>query len=65
MNEPMVDRALAHEHGLSDDEYDRLVEELGRVPSYSELGIASVMWSEHCSYKSSRVFLRTLPTEGP
>jgi len=53
------------EHGLTPDEYDHLLEILGREPSRTELGIFSVMWSEHCSYKSSRVWLRTLPTTGP
>jgi phosphoribosylformylglycinamidine synthase II len=53
------------EHGLKPDEYTRLVTILGREPSLTELGIFSVMWSEHCSYKSSRVWLRTLPTSGP
>jgi phosphoribosylformylglycinamidine synthase II len=58
-------RALAHELGLRGDEYDRVVDTLGRTPTVSELGMYSVMWSEHCSYKSSKVHLRTLPTEGP
>jgi phosphoribosylformylglycinamidine synthase II len=53
------------EHGLSADEYQRLLGVLGREPSLTELGIFSVMWSEHCSYKSSRVWLKTLPTSGP
>jgi phosphoribosylformylglycinamidine synthase subunit PurL len=56
-------RELGHELGLRGDEYDRIVETLGRVPTVSELGMYSVMWSEHCSYKSSKVHLRTLPTE--
>src|SRR5690242_12554819 len=51
--------------GLTDSEYDRIVEFLGREPNATELGIFSVMWSEHCSYKSSRVHLKTLPTDGP
>ena len=66
-NETLTDeraRELGHELGLRGDEYDRIVETLGRVPSVSELGMYSVMWSEHCSYKSSKVHLRTLPTEG-
>jgi phosphoribosylformylglycinamidine synthase subunit PurL len=58
-------RELGHELGLRGDEYDRIVETLGRTPTVSELGMYSVMWSEHCSYKSSKVHLRTLPTEGP
>jgi phosphoribosylformylglycinamidine synthase len=60
--EPLVDHALAREHGLSDSEWQRILELLGRTPTFPELGIFSVMWSEHCSYKSSRVHLRTLPT---
>jgi phosphoribosylformylglycinamidine synthase len=52
------------EHGLSQDEYKKIVDILGRDPNLTELGIFSVMWSEHCSYKSSRVHLRRLPTEG-
>jgi phosphoribosylformylglycinamidine synthase II len=55
---------LIAEHGLSDAEYGRIVEILGREPNLLELGIFSVMWSEHCSYKSSRHWLRQLPTEG-
>jgi phosphoribosylformylglycinamidine synthase len=60
-----VDRTLLQRHGLTLDEYARIVERLGREPNLTELGIFSVMWSEHCSYKSSRVHLKTLPTEGP
>ncbi|MGE8942518.1 phosphoribosylformylglycinamidine synthase subunit PurL [Leptospira interrogans] len=56
---------LVAEHGLKPDEYERLLEILGREPSLTELGIFSVMWSEHCSYKSSRFWLKTLPTSGP
>jgi phosphoribosylformylglycinamidine synthase subunit PurL len=56
---------IVAEHGLNADEYGRLLQELGREPSLTELGIFSVMWSEHCSYKSSRVWLKTLPTTGP
>ncbi len=63
-SEPTVDRALAREHGLSDEEWDRLLAILGRTPTFPELGIFSVMWSEHCSYKSSTNYLRTLPTRG-
>ena len=62
--EPVVDLALAREHGLSDEEWERILAILGRKPTFPELGIFSVMWSEHCSYKSSRVHLRTLPTQG-
>ncbi|UZW53729.1 phosphoribosylformylglycinamidine synthase subunit PurL [Sphingobium sp. JS3065] len=53
------------EHGLSPEEYDRVLHALGREPNLTELGIFSVMWSEHCSYKSSRIHLKKLPTEGP
>ncbi len=63
--EPRVDAALAAEHGLTEEEYGRLVALLGRTPSWTELGIASALWSEHCSYKSSKVYLRTFPTSGP
>jgi phosphoribosylformylglycinamidine synthase len=56
---------LVAEHGLKPDEYERLLSILGREPTLTELGIFSVMWSEHCSYKSSRVWLRQLPTSGP
>ena len=65
MTTPTVDAALAREFGLSADEYARVLAIMGRVPTLTELGIFSVMWSEHCSYKSSRVWLRELPTEAP
>jgi phosphoribosylformylglycinamidine synthase II len=58
-------RTTAREHGMTDGEYDMLLGILGREPSITELGIASVMWSEHCSYKSSKVWLKTLPTKAP
>ncbi len=60
-----VDSVRAREFGLSEAEYDRVLDIMGRTPSLTELGIFSVMWSEHCSYKSSRVWLRTLPTTAP
>src|SRR5580700_7560517 len=60
----VIDSTVLDRHGLKRDEYDRIVQCLGREPNLTELGIFSVMWSEHCSYKSSRVHLRTLPTEG-
>ncbi len=60
-----MDATTIERHGLKPDEYDRIVTFMGREPNLTELGIFSVMWSEHCSYKSSRVHLRTLPTEGP
>ncbi|MGR6469254.1 phosphoribosylformylglycinamidine synthase subunit PurL [Rhizobium sp. PAMB 3182] len=52
-------------HGLKPDEYDRILELIGREPTFTELGIFSAMWNEHCSYKSSKKWLRTLPTTGP
>ena len=61
----MIDRAVLERHGVKEDEYARIVELIGREPNLTELGLFSVMWSEHCSYKSSRVHLKTLPTEGP
>jgi phosphoribosylformylglycinamidine synthase len=60
-----VNQALAREFGLSADEYSRVLAIMGRTPSLTELGVFSVMWSEHCSYKSSRVWLKTLPTTAP
>ena len=60
-----ADPVLLERHGLTPDEYGRIVKALGREPSLTELGIFSVMWSEHCSYKSSRRHLKKLPTEGP
>ncbi|MBE0569629.1 MAG: phosphoribosylformylglycinamidine synthase II, partial [Deltaproteobacteria bacterium] len=65
MKEKPVTPFLAREHGLSDAEYGKVLEILGRTPSLTELGIFSVMWSEHCSYKSSRVHLKKFPTKGP
>src|SRR5216110_1663513 len=62
---PRITPEMVAEHGLSDDEYAHLERVLGRTPTYAELGVASVMWSEHCSYKSSRIHLKRLPTEGP
>ncbi len=56
---------LAKEFGLSAEEYRNALDILGRTPTFTELGIISVMWSEHCSYKSSKVWLKTLPTTGP
>ncbi|HTO53305.1 MAG TPA: phosphoribosylformylglycinamidine synthase subunit PurL [Myxococcota bacterium] len=64
MSEPEVTDQLAREHGLSDHEIALIGEILGRRPTFSELGIFSVMWSEHCSYKSSKRYLRGLPTTG-
>ena len=63
--EPDASPELARQFGLADHEWDRVLATLSRKPSYAELGVISVMWSEHCSYKSSRVHLSRLPTEGP
>src|SRR5215813_11693674 len=63
--DPAITAALVAEHGLTGEEYDRLVAMLGRTPTFTELGIVSALWSEHCSYKHSRPVLRTLPTKGP
>ncbi len=65
MTEPDITTDLIKAHGLSPDEYDRILEILGRAPNFTELGIFSAMWNEHCSYKSSKKWLRTLPTTGP
>lgn len=65
MTEPDITTDLIKAHGLSPDEYDRILEILGRAPNFTELGIFSAMWNEHCSYKSSKKWLRTLPTSGP
>lgn len=63
--DPVITPALVAEHGLTSGEYDRLVSMLGRTPTFTELGVISALWSEHCSYKHSRPVLRTLPTEAP
>ncbi len=65
MTEPALTDDLIAAHGLSPDEYARILEIIGRTPSFTELGIFSAMWNEHCSYKSSKKWLRTLPTTGP
>lgn len=64
MTEPEVTLVLAIEHGLSEEEFERICQILGRTPNFTELGIFSVMWSEHCSYKNSIVLLKTLPRNG-
>ncbi|MBD3786112.1 MAG: phosphoribosylformylglycinamidine synthase subunit PurL [Sphingomonadales bacterium] len=64
MNEPQITADLISAHGLKPDEYQRLLEIMGRAPSFTELGIFSAMWNEHCSYKSSKKWLRTLHTTG-
>src|SRR5881396_1438878 len=61
----VVTQELVKRHGLTSEEFERIKQILGRVPNFTELGIFSVMWSEHCSYKNSRKELRKLPTTGP
>lgn len=63
-HEPEVNLELALEHGLTKEEYERIINILGRTPTFTELGIFSVMWSEHCSYKNSIALLKTLPRSG-
>src|SRR5216117_4381530 len=63
--DPTITSALVAEHGLTKHEYERLVGMLGRTPTFTELGIVSALWSEHCSYKHSRPVLKTLPTTAP
>ncbi|MCZ0962194.1 phosphoribosylformylglycinamidine synthase subunit PurL [Paracoccus benzoatiresistens] len=65
MQEPTITPDLIAAHGLKPDEYDRILQIIGREPTFTELGIFSAMWNEHCSYKSSKKWLRTLPTSGP
>jgi phosphoribosylformylglycinamidine synthase subunit PurL len=64
-NEPTITPELIAQHGLKPDEYERILKLIGRVPSFTELGIFSAMWNEHCSYKSSKIHLRGLPTKAP
>ncbi len=63
--DPAVTPALVAEHGLSTDEWEQILGIMGRVPTFTELGVFSAMWSEHCGYKNSRPLLRTLPTKAP
>ena len=63
--EPNIDATLVAAHGLKPEEYERILALLGRAPSFTELGVFSAMWNEHCSYKSSRLHLRKLPTRAP
>ena len=63
--DPPISPALVAEHGLSADEYRLILEILGREPTFTELGVFSAMWSEHCGYKNSRPLLKTLPTQAP
>ncbi len=64
-NSPSITPEIVAEHGLKPEEYERILAAMGREPNLTELGIFSVMWSEHCSYKSSRIHLKKLPTEAP
>ncbi len=64
-NEPQITPDLIANHGLKPDEYQKILDLIGREPSFTELGIFSAMWNEHCSYKSSKKWLKTLPTTGP
>src|SRR5262245_11792825 len=63
--EPPITPELVAQHGLKPDEYERIVKLVGPAPSFTELGIFSAMWNERCSYKSSKIHLRTLPTKAP
>ena len=65
MDDPKITDALIASHGFTPKEYNEVLNILGRAPSFTEFGIFSAMWNEHCSYKSSKKWLRTLPTEGP
>src|SRR4029450_5514731 len=65
VKEPKVTPALAASHGLTSQEYEHIKKLGGRAPRFTELGIFSAMWNEHCSYKSSRIHLKTLPTKAP
>jgi len=64
-NEPKITPELVAAHGLKPDEYERILKLIGRLPTFTELGIFSAMWNEHCSYKSSRIHLKGLPTKAP
>src|SRR6266478_4678282 len=65
MAEPTISPELVQKHNLTPEEYEKVTAILGRTPTYTELGIFSVMWSEHCSYKNSRPLLKTFPTRSP
>src|SRR2546421_12906750 len=64
-SDPVVTPELVEQHGLTPEEFERIKKILGRDPNFTELGIFSVMWSEHCSYKNSRRELKKFPTSGP
>ena len=63
--DPAITPELIAEHGLTPEEYERIQEIVGREPNFTELGIFSVMWSEHCSYKNTRALLKGFPVESP
>ena len=63
--DPVITPAMVAEHGITEFEYERLISMLGRTPTFTELGVVSALWSEHCSYKHSRPMLKTLPTKAP
>src|SRR5512142_2369533 len=63
--DPEITPALVKQHGLSDEEYASILEILGRTPTYTELGLFSALWSEHCGYKNSKPLLKKLPTKAP
>src|SRR5258707_13123451 len=65
MSDPVITPELVARHGITPEEFSRIQGILGRDPNFTELGIFSVMWSEHCSYKNSRLELRKFPTTGP
>ena len=65
MSETNITPEIVDQHNLTSEEYEKIKEIMGREPNLTELGVFSVMWSEHCSYKSSRVHLKRLPTTGP
>ncbi len=65
MQEPAITEELIASHGIKPDEYAEILRILNREPTFTELGIFSAMWNEHCSYKSSKLHLKTLPTTGP
>src|SRR6202453_1884720 len=65
MSDPAITPALIEKHGITPEEYERVKGILGRKPNFTELGVFSVMWSEHCSYKNTRLQLKKFPTTGP
>src|SRR5687768_14664971 len=65
MNASVITKAVLEQHKLSEEEYKKILEILGRGPNWTELGMSSAVWSEHRSYKSSRIHLKKLPTTGP